>query len=390
MFQSSCPRHTLHAVTASWAILASTAAANLLQMPVTRTIPITDRGTTMNTSDDPHRNTTMGESPTSRTLFLSGGLMCVALLTGVLGYRVNQIEHQHIRSLNLTRILVVILGCLAISFVSSATIVESGLGLSTSTVCHAAIIICLAFYVSCKAVMYIFLVERAHALRAPYMKRSRDWIWLGGMTTIACGFGSIAICGFMWPIANLSEIDGRCRIGLPFRVTIPLLSFDVVINTLLTGIFVHLLRPLLRFNVRANETAPTAVFASSVRRVLKRSHGRANSLDVYAMNHQSFKSIERLLWKSLTGSILVMLPTVGNLVVLIPLHGQELGWVCLTICAFDVTWSVLVVNWLTIGSTEFEGRPLVMLAQPESANSACYVLPQLPSQCQMPIEAVQL
>ncbi|KAK7180838.1 hypothetical protein PSPO01_13118 [Paraphaeosphaeria sporulosa] len=320
----------------------------------------------------------MGEPPTSRTLFLAGGLMCNALLTGILGYRVRQIEHQHIRSLTLTRILVVILGCLAIFFVSSATIVESGLGLSTSAVCHAAIIICLVFYVSCKAVMYIFLVERAHALRAPYMKRSRDWIWLGGMMTIACGFGSIAVCGFTWPIANLSEIDGRCRIGLPFRVTIPLLSFDVAINTLLTGIFVHLLRPLLRFNVQANEAAPITAFARGVRRVL-RPHGGPTSLDVYAMNHQSFKSIERLLWKSLTGSILVMLPTVGNLVTLIPLHGQELGWVCLTICAFDVTWSVLVVNWLTIGSTDLDGKPLVMLAQPESASSACHVLPQLPS-----------
>lgn len=182
---------------------------------------------------------------------------------------------------------------------------------------------------------YVFLVERAHALRAPYMKRSRDWIWLGGMITIACGFGSIAICGFIWPIANLSEIDGRCRIGLPFRVTIPLLTFDVVINTLLTGVFVYLLRPLLRFSVRATEVAPTTLFANGVRRILKRPHGGSNSLDVCPINHHSFKSIERLLWKSLIGSVLIMLPTVGNLVALIPLHGRELGGVCLTICAFD-------------------------------------------------------
>lgn len=168
------------------------------------------------------------------------------------------------------------------------------------------------------------------------MKRSRDWIWLSGMTTISCGFGSIAICGFVWPIANLSQIDGRCRIGLPFRVTIPMLSFDVIINVLLTGVFVYLLRPLLQFNLQSEEAATAAtVFASSVRRVLMRAHGRANSFDVYAMNRQSCKAIETLLWKTLIGCTLMMLPTVGNLVALIPLHGQELGWVCLTICALD-------------------------------------------------------
>lgn len=41
-------------------------------------------------------------------------------------------------------------------------------------------------------------------------------------------------------------------------------------------------------------------------------------------------------------------------------------------------WSVLIVNWLTIGSTEVDGEPLVMLVQPESGSSACRIPPLEP------------
>ena len=35
----------------------------------------------------------------------------------------------------------------------------------------------------------------------------------------------------------LSLIDGKCRIGLPFKVTLSLLVYDIVINLGLTGFF---------------------------------------------------------------------------------------------------------------------------------------------------------
>ena len=34
----------------------------------------------------------------------------------------------------------------------------------------------------------MFLVERAHALRAPYLGRTRDWIWLCSMILVLTGF----------------------------------------------------------------------------------------------------------------------------------------------------------------------------------------------------------
>lgn len=91
---------------------------------------------------------------------------------------------------------------------------ETGLGLSYPRVCQTAIIICLVFYVGSKVIMYmprqrtldciqadmyryLFLVERAHAIRAPKLSRFKDWLWIASNLFIAVGFGSIAVCGFI-------------------------------------------------------------------------------------------------------------------------------------------------------------------------------------------------
>ncbi|KAF2004433.1 hypothetical protein P154DRAFT_426697 [Amniculicola lignicola CBS 123094] len=329
-----------------------------------------------------------GESPVTRTAYTVVSLACISLLAGILGYRAKHMEWHTIRSLNFTRVLVLIQNFLALSFVTSAAIVESGMGLATQTICHSAVMICLGFYVGGKVTMYVFLVERAHAMRAPYMQRLHDWIWLLGMFTVGAGFGSIAIVGFLWPIAHMSSTGGRCRIGLPFKVTIPLLTFDGIINIALTGIFVYLLRPLLRFRGGThNPSIPANKVSKSIRRVLEGK--RSSNTDVYPVNQQFLKSIEALLWKSLIGSVLVMLPTIGNLASLCSLQGQEFGWLCLMICTFDsksyfmpistqrntrsdvaiVTWAVGVIHWLTIGSTEVDERTLAMLVSPDTASN---------------------
>ena len=188
------------------------------------------------------------------------------------------------------------------------------------------------------------------------------------MLSIATGFGSIAICGFLWPIADLSSLDGRCRIGLPLKVTIPLLSFDVCINMALTGTFIYLLGPLLHFSGMTTSETPGNRWTKGIRKLFQ-AEDRRTSMDVYPLNQSFLKSIEALLWKSLIGSILVMLPTVGNLATLYSIRGRELGWLCLTICTFDVTWAVCIIHWLTVGSTDVDERALVFLAQPHDGSS---------------------
>lgn len=167
------------------------------------------------------------------------------------------------------------------------------------------------------------------------MRRTQDWIWLGGMLIIAAGFGSIAIAAFVWPISDLSSVDGRCRIGLPLKVTIPLVTFDAAINVALTALFVYLLRPLMHFERTSHSTAvATHRFTAGLGRMLNKS-AHTNIPGVCPVNRNFLKSIERLLWKSTIGSVLVMLSTISNIAILCWMRGRELGWLCLTICTFD-------------------------------------------------------
>lgn len=195
---------------------------------------------------------------------------------------------------------------------------------------------------------YIFLLERARIVRAPFMPRIKDWLWISGMLIICGGFGTIAIIGYLSPIVELSPLDGKCRIGLPPQVSFPLMCFDVGVNFLLTGVFIWLLRPVLANHglLSVSGFFGNTVVKKVVKMVCKggerpnhprgaeSSGGRGpqyTDTQLHAMN----KNIKTLLWKCLVGSTLVMLPTVGNMAQFYIMKGRELGWICLTICTLD-------------------------------------------------------
>lgn len=231
---------------------------------------------------------------------------------------------------------------------------------------------------------YIFLLERARVVRAPFVPRLKDRVWLLGMLVICGGFGAIAIVGYMSPVVELSKLDGRCRIGLPPRVSFPLLCFDVVVNFLLTGVFFWLLRPVLDFHgLLKMSTWFENRLTSKVKQSIHKSEVQVMSSPEgaslkSAINH----NIKILLWKCLIGSALVMLPTVANMAQFYVMNSRELGWVCLTICTLDgpssslevspaninadmpaVSWGIIIVNWLTIGSAEAENNLTTLVSQ---------------------------
>ena len=55
------------------------------------------------------------------------------------------------------------------------------------------------------------------------MERQRDWVYIIGILIFLFGFGVLAVFAFVKPVTTLSQIDGKCRIGLPLVITIPLL-----------------------------------------------------------------------------------------------------------------------------------------------------------------------
>jgi hypothetical protein len=244
-----------------------------------------------------------------------------------------------------------------IGFIFSASVVQTGQGLRTHQLCYSSAMICLVFYTANKLTMYviaglpvgashspnghacsyIFLLERARVVRAPFMSRYRDYLWLCGMLILLGGFGSIAIVGYLSPVVELSRLDGRCRIGLPNKVSFPLLCFDVAVNFLLTGVFFWLLRPVLDFHglLSVSNWFGGRLSSRVKQSVQKRELSLQQETDGGSLKSAMNKNIRTLLWKCLIGSTLVMLPTVGNMAQFYVMNSRELGWVCLTICTLD-------------------------------------------------------
>ncbi|KAF2755842.1 hypothetical protein EJ05DRAFT_79515 [Pseudovirgaria hyperparasitica] len=313
---------------------------------------------------------TYGESTEARTIYTVVSMCCLMGLATMLGCRARQLKLNNILMINVVRASVVLMYVMGIFFVFAAAVVEIGLGLSTPAVCQAAIFVCLVFYMASKLFMYIFLIERIHILRSPYSNRTRDWVWVGGMVSLAVGFGGIAIIGFIWPMADLSVEDGKCRIGLPLKVSVPLLTFDVAVNVALTAVFIYLLRPLLTLgsnSVTSSSAVAKAVSIASWALGI----GKRHSDQEHPSNAALLKRVKKLLWKSLLGMLLVLLPTMANLTVLYTFQGRELGWVCFTICTLDITWGVSIVHWLTMDPMEMDGRnPSLELADSSSITTS--------------------
>ena len=191
-----------------------------------------------------------------------------------------------------------------------------GSDLTNDRLCRGAIYLCLIFYIGCKVTMYVFLVERAHMLRL--MRRLADKVFLIGIFILVCGFGPIAILAFKVPVASVSKVDGKCRIGLPLPVTIPLLTYDVLINVGMMAMYIWLALPYLG--------------GRSFPGIKLRALGfRRNTIEFQSQG----ELLELFIWKGLYGAFVVILPTVANLVTLFRVHGREQGWLCFTICTID-------------------------------------------------------
>lgn len=224
---------------------------------------------------------------------------------------------------------------------------------------------------------YLFLVERAHALRASKKCRLHDWLWVIPTTLIIIGFGSIAIVGFFYANDAINPADNLCHIGLPRTVTIPLLCFDVLIQVILTFSFIYLLGPVIRLNDISGSRRIASRLASAASNCdwFRRRRG---GLVVHNLgNPQVARRIEKLLWRTFIGSCLVLFPTVANMIQLTILHGRERGFICLTLCTLDgmiylplvssntesaVIWAICVLHWL-MNSTVAEVKPLPRYVQ---------------------------
>ncbi|TKA66403.1 hypothetical protein B0A49_08959 [Cryomyces minteri] len=279
-----------------------------------------------------------GESPTDRTIYSVVTPLCMFLLAFMLGSRARNLHTSDLRALEPLRILVISLYLFAAIFVLSSGVLETGLGLTTQSECRASILTCVIFYIGSKILLYVFLVERIYAIRSSYATRFKDWLWVICMSVLVIGVGAIAVIAFLWPLAHFSAVDGKCRIGFPKKVSIPLLIYDTGINVVLSVILIHLLRPLLHWGPPAPTSRTLAyvidwfhlLFGIPAPQPIASTSSGASTIVT-----PELKKLKKLVAKSTVGTIMVLIPTVANLVILLHFDGSEQGWMCFTICTLD-------------------------------------------------------
>ena len=238
---------------------------------------------------------------------------------------------QSLREMNTLRVLVILIYLLGLAFVVSGIILQMGIGLDTAKRCKTAIDLCLVFYVGGKVMIYVFLVERAHAIRTARYRRHQDWVWVVSMLIVLVGFGTIAIFAFLRPVIDISNVDGKCRIGLPLEITLPLLVYDVLMNLGMTALFFFLVRPYLR---KWGPSFPDCL-GRTQRRLKRALNKKSLDTDPADCGLDTRGTLEKLARKSFAASVCILLGTVVNLSVLFKLRGRELGWLCYMLCTFD-------------------------------------------------------
>ncbi|GAM86871.1 hypothetical protein ANO11243_048910 [Dothideomycetidae sp. 11243] len=303
------------------------------------------------------RQSASSDGRTTKTVHRAVSDICAFVLGVVFGSRVGALAKKLLQQqLSLINAIVCCLYLLGTAFVFSASLLLDSLDLQLENACSTAIYCCLIFYFLSKCLLQSFLVERLHTICAHRNSRLRDPIWTTFVLIIMMGFGSIMILAFIRPIAQVSAIDGICRIGLPTYLALPMLLYEILVNTALTGVFVYSLRtiaqrsklpisPIVVHRRISIDSLPSQTDEGganegirSVKTVIER--GTASVPGAASLRHDSSfmkrgKWTDGLITRSTLGAVLVLMPTIVNLASLYHVHGREQGWICFTFCTAD-------------------------------------------------------
>ncbi|KAH7344274.1 hypothetical protein BKA66DRAFT_434381 [Pyrenochaeta sp. MPI-SDFR-AT-0127] len=292
------------------------------------------------------------EKPAHRVAAVVLCIVYAFLLALAQGYRAGRMAGKKSRN-GLSDILVFLQGFVSIAFVFAVGIDTAGLGLTTDAQCYGAIRICISLYGAAKIALYLFLLERVHIVRAPFVDRVRDPIYIVGAISTICGFAAIMAYQFVAPMAELSREDGICRIGIQSGAAIAVIVLDTVINIALTMVFIWQLRPAI--NSIAHPPPIPAPSIVSVKPRLAISHNISWRKVVTSVKKTSSRdNLRAMLVRNVVGSSLLLLNTIANNAIFLTWSFAKMSHACLLMCLTDVVLGMLVTNWLTIRSAEGE------------------------------------
>ncbi|KAI9278016.1 hypothetical protein BY458DRAFT_503523 [Sporodiniella umbellata] len=238
-------------------------------------------------------------------------LACISILASALG---SKTFGERIKSLNYGRFMVILLYALSWAFAATSAVVISTND-NNLVSCTIGMLSCDIFYAGSKIVIYAWLIERIYlvtAVRTPRLQTIQYKVHL----VMLCPY--VVIFALMLSYRNIYlESDGSCTIGLKLIASIPLLVYDFLLNFYLTWLFM----------------APLTNVGLTTKANWRKSR------------------LYRLARRTLVASIVSLLISFINVLVVVITKGHERGLVCLTMCTVDVTVNVVTVHWVTNNRT---------------------------------------
>jgi hypothetical protein len=129
-------------------------------------------------------------------------------------------------------------------------------------------------------------------------------VYLSCMAAVLVALVAQSINAYIHPVTEMRESDGRCHFGIPGLVSIPGLVIDLVGGIGLTGLLFYLLRPVIK--VQGSQPVSTALEPNGI--------GDINVTQTNTNETTIQRNIRILLWKSVVGSILIVIPTTANMI----------------------------------------------------------------------------
>lgn len=282
----------------------------------------------------------VGVPATNRTIFVMISLPCMGLLSFILGMsmeitiygtdimtgtRVGRIKRSILVKRNFISLLVVVIYTLVFIFIIISAVFVAGQALTTLKLCRAGTWVCLILYTFTKGAVFLFLVERIRIVRAPFVQRKHDKIYLACLAMVIVLFGPVVIHSYTNPVINMGPSKRRCYFGIRGTASIPILAVNMFIDLVLTGVFFYLLRPVV-----TSSSEPSILLA------LKSQCDRMEPLMPMNTNETNVqRNIRTLLWKSIIGSLLIEIPMMANMIQFVITKGEELGTICLILCVVE-------------------------------------------------------
>ncbi|KAJ7041838.1 hypothetical protein C8F04DRAFT_1252779 [Mycena alexandri] len=237
---------------------------------------------------------------------------------------------QTLATLTWPRVCILLVFIDSYFFVFTSGILIFGVGLQTNkTTCAAGIYICVLFYSSSKVLIYAFLTEKVYIVWDTGRPRFRSPVFLVCMATV-CLYAAVIIIMIIGRVEQFRPGDGACVIGLKPTASIPLLSYDLFINILLTTMFMG---PLLR-------------------------------------SKHSTARLRRVATRTLVAAGMALTTSTINISVLTIMKGRQLGWLCLACCGVDVVFNAAALFWVTVAPppTPVSGNRELSDSRSNSAN----------------------